>query len=214
MPRTLTLGLLSQLQVDDDRHVVGQRRVAARERVVPVEAELGPVHRGLQLETEALAAVRIGGRVCDAALDLDGLGVALEGQLAGNREVVARPAGVSRGEAEAREPLCVEELGALKMRLQVRVLDLNAGHLGRPADDTVRQAGVEVRKRALEGARHVRDREADRRVDLVDAPGSGREGPLCGLAGHWCPLRCSGKLASSSILAREGFPVNYHRLKY
>src|SRR3954470_11565467 len=105
MPRTLTLGLLRQLQVDDDRHVVGQRRVTARKRVVPVEAEPGPVDGGLQLEAEALAAIGVGGRIADMALDLDRLGVPLEGQLAGDGQVVARTADVLRLEAELRKTL-------------------------------------------------------------------------------------------------------------
>jgi len=77
----MVLGLLRELQVDDDRDLVRESRLAARERVVPADAELVAVDLGLELEAEALAAVRIGDRVGDDAGDLDALAVALDRDL-------------------------------------------------------------------------------------------------------------------------------------
>ena len=87
-----------------------------------------------------------------------------------DHEVVTGAVDLPRHEAEPGKPLGVEELRALQMRLEVRVLDLNARDLGRSAQDAVAQARVEVRERALERAGHVGDAEADGRMNLVDAP--------------------------------------------
>jgi hypothetical protein len=59
--------------------------------------------------------------------------VTLQGQLAGDRDVVAGAADVPRLEAELRMALCVEELGALEAGRQIRVVDLHARDLGRSA---------------------------------------------------------------------------------
>src|SRR3954463_16455242 len=79
IPRTrIELGVLRQLQLRDDRDLVREGRLAARERVVPAGAELVPVDLRLELQAEAGAAVGIVDRVGDDAGDLDGLCVALD----------------------------------------------------------------------------------------------------------------------------------------
>src|SRR3954447_15204216 len=163
MPST-RIRSLDKLQVDDDRDLVGQRGVAARERVVPVEPEAGAVDLGLELEPEALAAVGVGSRIVDVTDDLDRLGVALQRQLAGHREVVAGAADLARLEAQLREALRVEELGALQVRRQVRVLHLDAADLRCPAQRSVSQASAELRERALKASGHVGNPKSDRRV--------------------------------------------------
>src|SRR6185503_9179763 len=60
MPRTFSMSLrLHQVQLGGQRDVVRERRLAVRERVVPVNAELRPVDRRLELQPEARAAERI-----------------------------------------------------------------------------------------------------------------------------------------------------------
>src|SRR3954447_15186935 len=175
MPRTrIELGLLRQLQVDDDRDVVREGRLAARERVVPADTELGAVNLGLSLQAEAGAAVRVVDRVGDDAGDLDGLGVALDRDLAVDLDLVAVTGDRLRSERQLRVALAVEEVRALEVRLEVRVLDLNACDLRGALQDTVGDLCVEVGEGAGKGAGHVVDSERDVGVDLVDGPGAGR----------------------------------------
>src|SRR3954471_21167729 len=174
MPRTrIELRLLRQLQVGDDRDLVGESRLATRQRVVPADAELVAVDLRLELQAEALAAERIRERVRDDAGDLDGLGVALDRDLAVDRQLVAVAADVLRLEGQLRMALGVEEVGRLQMGLEVRVLDLDARDLRGALQGAVDHGRVEVRERAGERARHVVDGKADVRVDLVDGPGAG-----------------------------------------
>jgi hypothetical protein len=76
--------------------------------------------------------------------------VALQGQLAGDGQVVARTADVLGLEAELREALGVEEVRALEVGFQVGVLDLDAADVGRPSQNAVAEASLEVGERALE----------------------------------------------------------------
>src|SRR4051812_12147198 len=145
MPRTrIELRLLRELQLDDDRDLVGEGRLTARQRVVPVDAELVAVDLGLSLEAEAGAAVRVVDRVGDDAGDLDGLGVALDRDLAVDLDAVAITVDGLRLEGQLRVALGVEEVGRLEMLLEVRVLDLDAGDLRGALQDTVGDVGVEV----------------------------------------------------------------------
>src|SRR4051812_2943702 len=92
MPRTrmcLRLQWADELQLREDRDLVGECLVAARERVVPAHAERGAVDGRLELDAEALVAVRVCTRFGDDALDLGVLGVALDRDLTGDGEVVA-----------------------------------------------------------------------------------------------------------------------------
>src|SRR5436305_9101808 len=53
------LRLLRELEVRQQRDLVGQRRLATRERVVPVDPEPRAIDLRLELEAEALPAVRV-----------------------------------------------------------------------------------------------------------------------------------------------------------
>src|SRR3954451_9181568 len=127
MPRTRIglLALLRQLQVGDDRDLVRQGRLAARERVVPADAELRAVDLGLELQTQAGAAERIVERLREDTLDLDGLGVALDRDLAVDLDLVTVDVDRLRREGQLRVALGVEEVRRLQVLLEVRVLDLN-----------------------------------------------------------------------------------------
>jgi hypothetical protein len=141
------------------------------------------------------------------AVDLDRLRVALQRELAGDRQVVARTADVLRLEAELREALGVEEVWALEVSFQVGVLDLDAADLGRPSQDAIAEASVELGESALERARQIGNGEPDRGVNAVDAPGAGWECLLCGLIAYVGPFGSSKELACSTILA-EACAIN------
>src|SRR3954466_6218913 len=101
MPRTrIVLRRLHELQVGDQGDLVLERRLTAGERVVPADPERGAVDRRLELDAEANVAERVVLGVADGAADLDGLGVALHRQLAGDAEIVAGPVDVLRLEAD------------------------------------------------------------------------------------------------------------------
>src|SRR4051794_13194418 len=90
MPRTcIELRLLRELHVGEDRDLVRQGRLTARQRVVPADAELVALDLRLELQAEARAAVGILERVGDDAGDLDGLGVALDRDLTVDLQLVA-----------------------------------------------------------------------------------------------------------------------------
>src|SRR3954447_25035100 len=109
MPRTrIELRLLRQLRVDDDRDVVRQGRLAARERVVPADAELRAVDLGLELQAQARAAERVVERLREDAGDLDGLGVALDRDLTVDLDVVTVEVDRLRLEGQLRVALGVE----------------------------------------------------------------------------------------------------------
>src|SRR5215212_6370107 len=120
MPRTrIELRLLRELQLGDDRDLVGEGRLAAGQRVVPVDAELRAVDLGLELQAEARAAERIVERIGHDAEDLDGLGVALDRDLTVDLQLVAVALDRLRGERQLRVALGVEEVGRLEVRLEV-----------------------------------------------------------------------------------------------
>src|SRR5206468_888022 len=96
---------LHQVELARQRDVVRQRGLARRQRVVPVDPELRPVDRALELEADALLAVRIGDRVDDRALQLDGLRLALDRQVAIDRDVAAGAGDVGRAEGDLRRTL-------------------------------------------------------------------------------------------------------------
>src|SRR3954467_12503091 len=74
MPRTrIELRLLDELEVGDQRDLVLERRLTARQGVVPVHAELRAVDGRLELDAEALIPVRVVLRLRDRAADLDRL---------------------------------------------------------------------------------------------------------------------------------------------
>src|SRR3954454_20034989 len=96
MPSTrIVLRPLHELQVRDQGDLVLEGRLAARERGVPADAELGPVDGRLELDAEADAAERVVLRGRDRPAGLERLGVALHRQLAADGEVVTGAADVA-----------------------------------------------------------------------------------------------------------------------
>ena len=69
--------------------------------------------------------------------DLDGLGVALDRDLAVDRQLVAVALDRPRLERQLRVALGVEEVGRLEVRLEVRVLDLDRRDLRGALQDAV-----------------------------------------------------------------------------
>ena len=74
------------------------------------------------------------------------------------------------------------------MGVQVLVLDVDAGDLGRAGQVfavAVRQGGLDVPELSAEGSDQVADLEADRRMDGIEGPGAGGESlPACCRDGH------------------------------
>src|SRR4051812_17745195 len=184
MPRTLMeLGLLGlrQLELDDQRHVVRQREAALGERGVPLEAELGAVDHGLEVDADLRVAGDVLVRAHERATAAHGMRVALDGQLAVDHELVALEAQVRRLVAQLGVVLDVEEVSRLQVGGQVLVLDDD--RVGLHGADELRLAvladlerRVEVLEAAAEGRDdHVLDREARARMNLVELPRSGRD---------------------------------------
>src|ERR1019366_1768475 len=136
------------------------------------ETERGAVDLSLELDPEALTAVGVVDRLGDHADDLDGLGVALDRDLAVDLQLIAVAADVLGRECDLGVALGVEEVRRLEMRLEVGVLDLHARDLRGAAQHAVTHLGVEVRERARKGARQVVDGKGDVGVNLVCGPGS------------------------------------------
>src|SRR3954451_4903195 len=125
MPRTLMeLGLLtSQLELDDQRHVVGQSEAALGERGVPLEAELRAVDHGLEGDADLGVAGDVLVRADERAAAGDRMRVALDRQLAVDHKLVALDAQVGRLVAKLGVVLDVEEVRRLEVSGQVLVLD-------------------------------------------------------------------------------------------
>src|SRR5947208_11212120 len=140
--------------------VVGECEAAAGQRSVPVEAERGAIDDRGQREAVALVPVRVGDRTGDGPFERCGPGHALD------REVALEAAGGDggAGERDLRMTLGVEEVRRLEMRLQVLVLDLDAGDLRFAGELAVSKGRLEVRQLARErGDAEVLDLEADAR---------------------------------------------------
>ena len=110
-----------------------------------LHAELVAGDDGLELQAEALATILVGHRIGDRARDLDGLGVALDRDLAVDPELVAVALDRVGLEGQLGMALGVEELRALQMGLEVRVLDLDRCDLGGSPQRAIGDAGVERR---------------------------------------------------------------------
>jgi len=115
----------------------------------------------------------VGDRIRDLPGDLRGLGVALDRDLAVDRDAIAVAVDRLGREGQFGVGLGVEEVRSLQVRGEVLVLDLNGGDLRGAVQHAVGDGGVEVAERSVEGARHVVDGEPDARMDLVDLPCAG-----------------------------------------
>src|SRR5205085_2474901 len=83
---------------------------------------------------------------------------------------------LAAGEAQLGMALGVEEIGRLKVGLEVLVLDLDRADLRRAGELAVGDGRLEGLQLAAEGRdAQVLDGEADARVDGIGLPGAGRE---------------------------------------
>jgi hypothetical protein len=80
--------------------VGAQGEATAGQRGVPVHAEAPAVDGRLQDDADALRARDVLGHVAEGARGLEGLGVAADGQLARQHELLAVDAQVGGGEAQ------------------------------------------------------------------------------------------------------------------
>ena len=98
--------------------------------------------RGAALEADAEVAEGVAGRAGGLEDDRDGLGDALDGQVAGDRPVVAVALDLGRGEGDLRVVLGVEEVGRDEVAVAVGDAGVDAG--GRMVSLTVESAGFAV----------------------------------------------------------------------
>src|SRR3954470_12950780 len=122
MPRTrMALGP-RQLELDDEGHVVREREAALGKRSVPLEAELRAIDHGLEVDADLGVAGDVLVRADERAAALDRVGVALDGQLTVDEQLVVLDAQIARLVAELRVVLGVEEVLGLQVRGEVLVL--------------------------------------------------------------------------------------------
>src|SRR5919197_94039 len=184
MPRTFIYLLLRERQLGVDRDPVGESLLATGKRGVPGDAVAGAVHLGLEREADALCAVVLGG-LADRAAAGDGQRDALDGQVACNGDLLPGYAHGSGVERDLRRALGVEEVGRLKMPVQVLVLHLHAGRGNGAAEVDAavlrpHQLAGHGRTAAAECAGDVIDREAGVRMDWIEVPGPGGDGASSG----------------------------------
>src|SRR3954452_17410253 len=111
MPRTfIDLRGLDEVELGGELDVVRERRLAGRERHVPVETEIGAVDGDLEREVQPLVPERVGRRVGERAAELDRAADALDRDLALDDEPVALARHLRRREADLGRALDVEEL--------------------------------------------------------------------------------------------------------
>src|SRR2546421_2521049 len=168
---------LDELQLGEDGDVVRERRLAAREWVVPVDPEVRAVDLRGQVEADALGPVRIGHRRGHLPGHCDRLGDALDRQLAVDRDLaVAVEANVLSCEAELRVPLGVEEVGRLQMGREVLVPHVHTRDLRRALERRALsfdgQLGSDLVELPLERPGEVANLEVDSRMNGVEIPGT------------------------------------------
>src|SRR6266487_4361187 len=186
---------LDELQLGEDGDVVRERRLAAREWVVPVDPEVRAVDLRGQVEADALGPVRIGHRRGHRPGHCDPPGDALDRQLAVDRDLaVTVETDVVGGEAELRVLLGVEEIGRLEMSGEVLLVDIDARDVRRAfergalaVDGQFCRDLVEV---ALERPGEVGNLEVDPRVNGIQVPGTGRGNSQSAVHGVFCSFRC------------------------
>src|SRR5664279_4621119 len=175
------LGGLDGRDADQQLDVVGDEQIAVGKRLVPLEIELAPIDRALELEANALVAPRVLAVLGDLPGELDRLGDALDRNLAGERDLaVGAGVGAGRAEGDLRMLGDVEEFGALQVPVAVLLAAVDRGDV-----DPARQHGGVARSvdGALEAAErpsdggdtHVLDGEADVRMSRIDVVDPGRD---------------------------------------
>src|SRR5262249_48930040 len=148
------------------------------------DAEPGAVDLSHEIEADALRAVVLRGLAHGAASG-DRKGGSLDGEVAGDRDLVPRYAHVGGVERDLGRALCIEEVRRLKMAAQVLLLDRDAGDRNRPGQRgaavlTHDELGVDRREAAAERAGDVLHREARVGMNWVEVPCPGGNGtPSC-----------------------------------
>src|SRR4051794_25390936 len=166
--------------MDGQGDLVAEGLAATWEIHLPVEAEVVTIDLGLEVYADPLVLTGIEDGAADLAAGDDRLGVALDGQLAVDDQLVALPRDLLRLEDDLGVLLGVEEVRRQEMSVEVLLLDLNAVDLRPPgylrATGGVADAGVELVEAAAEGPNHVLDGEPDARMDRIGLPAAGRDG--------------------------------------
>src|SRR6195952_4384977 len=180
-------GLLEHgLHGEVDVHLVADEDPAAVERDVEVHAEVLAVDDAVGLEAETLAAPRVLADAQELDLELDGLGDALEGEVADDGGAVEG----GRGEAHLAELLHVEEVSGAQVAVALLVAGVDRvqvhGRVGAGVLErlTGRELALELSELSGDLAHQVANREPDLGVAGVDGPGAGgdvgTEGSLSG----------------------------------
>ena len=194
MPRTFTLVTsLDELELAVDRDVVRERRLAGRQRHVPVDAEGGPVDRRARASGRAARCRRRRSWGSESvpesetgfvnALHLD---LAASGhRLAVERDVLARRSRSSGWRSASKKSgdwRCAARFSSLTSTL--------ATFARRPVAPCLphrSRAWPRPRGTCRGGSGQVSDLELGRRVNRVELPGSGRRGGQGVGGGHSCP---------------------------
>src|SRR5215210_781110 len=194
IPRIFVKGALVCLDEEElgvDRDVVAQGLVAARERRVPVHAELGPVDGRGEDGADAILAVGVRRRRRDRPHELDGLRNALDRDLALPGDLAAVDLDALCAERDLGMALRIEEIGRLEVPRQHLVLDVDARDTRAAVKASTpviaeRQPAVDVAKLPAERADEVLDLETDGRMNRIEAPSAGQlVGLRCGGGHRW-----------------------------
>src|SRR5215216_2946561 len=170
--------LLDGLDLELEADLLAHQDTAALERGVPGEAEVLAVDLGAGREAGPAAAPRVGRPTVVLDVESDRPGDAVDGQVAGEREVTGRaPLDPVAPELDLRVALDVEEVGRAQVLIPLRVAALDAGGVDRDlrprAQRVVRD--VDVALDAGELAPHLAHHEVPGdalhgRVDGLDLP--------------------------------------------
>src|SRR3954468_24833069 len=170
------------LRGDDHVDLVADEQTATVHRDVEVDTPLLAGDLGGALETGAGAAPRVGLHAEELDVERDGLGDALDGQVAGNQQTLAAVDDVGADEGHRAVVLHVEEVAGAQVRVTVLVAGVDrvevgggAGPGGVAGDDLT----LELLEQTPDLAHQVAGGEPDLGVTRVDGPGAG--GDLGGL---------------------------------
>ena len=176
------------------RTSIAERRLAARERRVPADAEVGAVDRRGEPQPDPLVAVGIGQRSRGRPGHLDGRATPL---IVSSPLAVTSPALRSTSSAVKRSSgwrSASKKSGDCRWALRFSSLTSTLETCATPSRRARSPSAVELSRDlvelALERAGHVVDLEPDRRVDGIELPGAG-ELARCGDAHVLLFLSCT-----------------------
>src|SRR3954468_2734185 len=165
------------LDLELDGDLVADDDAAAVHRHVDVHAELLAGDLGLAGEAGARAAVGVRPEAVQLEVELDGLGDALDGQVALDLPVLTVVADAGRAEGHDGVVADVEEVSGLDVRVPLLLTGVDRVHVDGGGHGRLRRVGGghdlagELAEVAADLAHHhVADREAHRRVGGVDVP--------------------------------------------